>query len=106
MGTSQSYYLPGSVQDRKVSGRQRSLHKGVKRKRELKVPEDRGGGRERLRTTQRGLGATVSRYLFSSTDPSWQKQIGSHSHWPVITNNTNNTKIRFWKETSHSGAHF
>ena len=39
VGTSQSYHLPGSVQDRKVSGRQRSLHKGVKRKRELKVPE-------------------------------------------------------------------
>lgn len=31
------------MQDRKVSGRQRWLHKGAKRKRELKVPEDEGG---------------------------------------------------------------
>lgn len=30
----------GSVQDGKVSGRQRLLRKGAKRKRELKVPED------------------------------------------------------------------
>lgn len=91
------------MQDRKVSGRQRWLRKGAKRKRELKVPEDEGWGRERLRTTQRDLGVTVSRNLFSSTDPSWQRQIGNPSHWPVITNNT---KIRFWKEASYSGAHF
>lgn len=95
----------GSVQDRKVSGRQRSLRKDAKRKRELKVPEDGGGvgDKERLRTTQRGLEVTISRNLFSSTDPSWQRQIGNPSHWPVITNNP---KIRFWKETSYNGAHF
>lgn len=93
------------MQDRKVSGRQRSLRKDAKRKRELKVPEDGGGvgDKERLRTTQRGLEVTISRNLFSSTDPSWQRQIGNPSHLPVITNNT---KIRFWKETGYNGAHF